>query len=232
MTVLMIDTHVDAPRDYDECFRLYRDYIVALVTKMGIDDSRAEDVAHDILTRFFERDFLAVFDPHMVFTHHGRFRTARFKSFLTKFTITYVQGHRDKQRRLATREPLLMDAQVTGTDGGAATQSTWGEQHCGQTPSAEDDLLAGEFGVHELIAHLRDYVASVPRRSRFDTCDLVKLLDEVLRQIDECGHWDITELRKTFGVGSTAMHSWMWWLRENCANALECRLPTKRSHRR
>lgn len=231
----IVDNGVDyksAPASYADLFQMYYPYVVSLVRKHGIDDNRKEDVASEILLRFFERDFLDKFDPDLVFHYDGQDRPARFKSFLTKFVLTYLKGHRDKQHRLTTREVLIFDLPVNaGKPESFGHTTTWGEVYGGEARSHEDDVIEQALGAN-LVAQMRAYIEGVPRRSRYDTCDLVALFDEVIRQIDQTGEWDVAELRAIFGVSSTAMHSWMWWLRENLAAALDRPVPAKRPRSR
>jgi DNA-directed RNA polymerase specialized sigma24 family protein len=215
--------YVSAPRDYAALFEQYYQYVVALVRRLGIDDSRKEDVASEILLRFLERDFLNKFDPTLVFHYDGEDRPAKFKSFLTKFVMVYVRGHWDRQHRLNTRELLMCDRPVGKDDNTVA----WVEVFGGNDPAAEDDVI-DILDEQDLVDEMRAYILRVPRRSRYDSCDLVALFDEVIRHIRETGTWNVVELREHFGVSATAMHSWMWWLRANLADALGRPVPPKR----
>lgn len=217
--------HTSAPADYAELFEKYYSYVVILVRRLGIWPGQAEDVASEILLRFYERDFLAKFDPSLVFEYEGQQRPARFKSFLTKFVMTYVRGHYDKQTRRADREVLLCD-QPVGNRANSNSQP-WIDVFGDTTPGIDTDVIEA-LTEEELVGKLRAYIQGVPRRSQFDTCDLVRLFDEVVKQIHTHGKFNITALRATFGISSTAMHSWMWWLRTNLAAALDRPVPPKR----
>jgi DNA-directed RNA polymerase specialized sigma24 family protein len=217
-----------APKDYAELFSKYYDFVVNLVRRMGIDESRKEDVASEILLRFYERDFLNEFDPTMTFEYQGEIRPARFKSFLSKFVLAYVRGHWDKQRRLHTREVLIVDSPIAVAGHMFGHQQlTWIDVHGDPVPSSEEDIIA-ELNEQELVDDLRRHLKTIPRRSRFDTCDLPALFDAVVAQIRATGTWDVAVLRAQFGVSSTAMHSWMWWLRGNLSTYLGESLPAKR----
>ncbi len=221
---------VTAPSDYADLFRKYYSYVVALVRRSGIDESRAEDVAQEILMRFFERDFLAEFDPTLVFTYDGKSRPARFKSFLTKIVLSYVRGHWDKQQINKSREPLLCDTIVTADHGQSGQNNritTWIETF-GQTVDGPEDDILELLSEAALVAELRAYLAAVPKRSRYDTCDLVALFDLVVEQIRARGELDATAIRRHFNISTTAVHSWRWWLLENLADALNRPLPAKR----
>lgn len=218
---------VSAPEDYTAFFRMYYPYVVALVRRMGITDDRKEDVASEILLRFLERDFLHEFDPSLVFEYDGQKRPARFKSYLSKFVVTYVRGHFDRQQRLRSREWLICDMPYHDRSfSGEYGSNTWIDVHGGVT-DFEDEVLNG-LAEEKLVAQLRDHLATVPRRSKHDTCDLPRLFDEVVRQIRRDGEWNVNELKDIFAVSATAMHTWVWWLRENLAEALDRPCPTKR----
>lgn len=218
-----------APSDYAELYRIYYRYVVNLVGAFGIDDNNKEDVASDILATFFARGFLEKFDPALVFEYKGQQRPARFKSFLSRFVTTYVRGHCDKQRRLHSREVQICDVLMGQGEayGGSSNGSRWAELYGEVSPGHEDDVL--EILMEEDMASgLRAYLADVPRRSASDSCDLVALFDEVRRQCLERGAYDITRLKEIFGVSSTAMHTWVWWLKENLAAALGLPVPARR----
>lgn len=221
---------VSAPVDYADLFRRYYSYVVALVRRAGIDDNRAEDVASDILLRFLERGFLDKFDPTLVFHYDGQERPARFKSFLSKFVLAYCRGHWDKQQRDKYREPLVCDSplfETTQSMMGAGQIVRWIEAHGEHAPGA-DVVVAEMFGEADLINELRTYLANVPRRSKFDTCDLVALFDTVVDQVRNDGAWNAAEIRAKFGISTTAVHSWMWWMRTNIAACLGRPVPAKR----
>lgn len=214
--------YVSAPENYADLFTTYYTYVVCLVRKMGIDSEHSEDVASEILLRFYERDFLAKFDPTLVFEYEGQKRPARFKSFLTRFVMVYVRGMWDKQQRIADRELMVIDAPNSEGD-----TSSWLDVFGATLPSHEQDVL-NRLDEENVVRWLRHYLACVPRRSNQDSCDLVMLFDEVMRQIRKCGHWNVVDLQDEFGLSSTAMHAWMWWLRTNLAEALNKPAPPKR----
>lgn len=214
-----------APSDYAELHRTYYKYVVNLVGSLGIDDNNKEDVASEILATFLARGFLEKFDPDLVFDYKGEKRPARFKSFLSRFVATYARGYYDKQKRLAGREIQICDMYLGHPS--ANERVTWVEVYGESSPSHEDDVL--EILMEEEIYHgLRAYLGKVPRRSVSDSCDLVALFDAVRAQCLDKGKYDIAVLKDTFGVSSTAMHTWVWWLKENLAAALGQPVPAKR----
>ncbi len=218
-----------APDNYEDLYRTYFDYVCSLVRRHGIQEASSEDVASEILLRFFERDFLSVFDPTLVFEYKGEARPARFKSFLSKFVIRYVRGHWDRQHRLLSHEKLLCDMPLgTGYSiSGDANTATWLDVH---GEAAEDHAADVIEAVDEaqLIALCRDHLKTVPRKSHFDQCDLVAVFDAIVEQLHTTGQYSVSDLRRTLGIGPTAMHSRIWWLRENLAQVLDRPLPAKR----
>ncbi len=213
--------YVSAPGDYVSFYRTYRPIVVGLVKKYGIDPQHADDVASEIMLRFLERDFLVQFNPSLVFMYEGETRPARFRSFLANFVKRYCQGHRDKLHRIRSREPQLIDGPPR-SDG-----SLWIDVFGPLAPGADEDVLDEVHG-GQLVTWLRDYLATVPRKSRSDSCDLVALFDQVLIQIQRDGEWSIAKLRRIFNVSPTTMHSRMWRLRACIATALDREMPAKR----
>lgn len=223
--------HVSAPADYHELYRKYYGFVVALVQKHGISESNAEDVASEILERFWERDFLKEFNPEAVFEHDGVRYPARFKSFLSKFVIAYLPGHRDRQTKRTHRELLIMDMPIADGNANAETsKSNWGEQHGGETVSAEDEFF-GAAAIADLLDYMRGYLDNLPAHSKIEGCDLSALFSEMLRQIDTTGGWENEPLRERFNVSSTCMHQWTWVLRRHLVNAMNRNLPAKRVQR-
>lgn len=204
---LAID-YASAPSSYDELFRNYYSFVVGLVGKHGISLDNREDVASEILLRFYERDFLNEFNPDLYFQVNGKTVKARFKSFLSAFVVNYVRSHRDRQNLRAKREPLIVDVV------GASVPEN----------SLNDDLHEDDYSAlyeEELVVFLREYLSKVPRKSRQDQCDLVKLFDVVVDQVRRNGKYSVKELQKEFNVSPTAIHSWLGWMRTNIFQALE-----------
>lgn len=218
-----------APADNAELFRKYYQYVIALVRRAGFEESRVEDVASEILFKFIQRGFLEKFDAKKVFIYDGKERPARFKSFLTKFVLSYLRGHWDKQQRERIREPLLCDMPV-GTSKqffGGTSVTPWVELNGPVSPGPEE-IYAQWHDVRETVSYLRAYLSQIPARHKWDTCDLPALFDRVLEQIDRDGQWNAQELREHFAISTTAIHSWLWRLRTHVAEALGRRPPAKR----
>jgi len=192
-----------APESYEELFKNYYSFVVGLVGKQGISLDNREDVASEILLRFYERDFLNEFNPDLSFEVNGRIVKARFKSFLSAFVVNYVRSHRDRQNLRIKREPLIVDGAATLVD----------HEHY------EDDYSA--LYEEELVLKIRDHLKTVPRKSRQDQCDLLALFDAVVSQVRVNGKYSVKELQAQFGVSPTAIHTWLGWMRLNIAKALE-----------
>lgn len=223
--------YVAAPADYADLHSRYYRYVVRLVQRAGIHRDGAEDVASEILLRFMERDFLAVFDPTKEFTYQGEMRPARFKNFLTQFVLLYVRGFYDKQQRVVTRELLICDMPVstaTADSQSSDRAATWLDVFGGAVDDHQEDVL-DRFDEEKWVDALRCRIALVPRRSKYDNCDLVDLFDAVVEQVREYNTVHIGELREQFNVSVTAMHSWLWWLKENLCVLLNRPVPPKRS---
>lgn len=232
MTTAPIVDYASAPQSYAELFKIYYPYVVNLVNKHGIDESNKEDVASEILTRFMERGFLDKFDPTLLFEHEGELRPTRFKHFLSKFVITYVMGHCDKQRRIWRRELQIIDKTfvsenpITDCYGRSANHS-WGSNYVGSSESHEDAVLDAIME-EELSDGLRAYLTTIPRRSPTDLCDLPALFDVVRAQALGIGFVDMKALAAHFGVSSTAIHTWVWVLKAHIADRLGLPLPPRR----
>lgn len=226
MAVSGVD-YMSAPQDYAELFHTYYPYVVNLVNKFGITEDNKEDVASEILTRFMERGFLEKFDPSLTFFYNGEQRPARFKTFLSRFVLTYVQGHYDKQKRIAKRETQLCDVMFRESWGHGAEALRWVDLY-GDSHEGHEEAVLDAVREEDLARGLRNYLADIPHRSTGDRCDLVALFDAVRTQCLDKGCYDITALKEQFSVSSTAMHTWIWWLKENIAEALGLPVPPKR----
>ncbi len=223
---------VSAPHSYEDMHRTYFPYIVSLCSVNGIDENNKEDVASEIFLRLMERRFLDQFDPTLVFEYQGQKRPARFKSFLSSVVVTYVRGHYDKQMRLKRREPQLIDtpnrpAGNADPGGLPGDGRPWIEVHGPEHPDHADAVLDKILEEDNADA-VRAFLADIPPRSSHDRCDLVALYTAVREQILEFGVYDIKKLTELFAISSTAMHTWMWWLKANLAELYDLPLPPKR----
>ncbi len=219
-----VDSGVDfrsAPADYAALFQLYHPYVVGLVKRIGVDAQYVEDVAAEILLTLMERDILAEFDENVCFLYNNQIRPARFKSFLTRQVMLYARGLRDKQHRRNARELQVFDD--VPLDG-----STWLDDLV--LVDGHEERVCDDVAATTLIADIRAYLVTIPRRSQFDTCDLPALFDALVGQVRTAGHCTAADLREAFGVSSTAIYTWLRWLRHHVAAYLgrETKGPTPR----
>lgn len=236
MTAIAADVdYVSAPKNYADLFTQYYPYVVNLCGRFGIDDNNREDVASEIFLRFMERGSLEKFDPELNFEYMGEMRPARFKSYLSRAVDMYTRGHRDKLKKLARRELQICDVDFSMNvqDAGgyhSSADAPWVEVYGDPHEDHADHVLDTMNEEAEAVG-VRKILARVPRRSPHDRCDLVALFDAAREQILTIGQYDISALRELFGVSSTAMHSWMWWLKENLAEIYGLPVPAKRPRR-
>ncbi len=216
-----------APADYCALFREHYPFVVGLARKYGIEERRVEDVASDILLRLIERDIIGMYRPELTFEHNGRTHTANFRSYLASHVIRYLMGQRDKQGRDNHRYVLNFDLPVVGHQVPFDDPITFGELNSPPTESPEFEVIA-DMACRDTVEYLRKYLSTVHARSMYDPCDLVVLFDAVVEQISRYGMWEAKELADSMGIGVTAIHQWMWWLRENIAKALSRATPSKR----
>lgn len=201
----MRDDGLLAPSGPDELFRQYFGYTKKIVSSTpAIPSQDAEDVAMEIMTRLVERDVLGMFDPHSTFHHDGKDIPARFRTFLTAQIHLYVKGQRDRLGRQRKHEAIILDAPV-GEDDGASMADLFG--------GAEDDV--SHLDAAEWIRQARSFLATVPRRSGQDACDLVRLFDALVSQASATGEVRVNEMALKMGVSAAVTGRWIQWLRQN-----------------
>jgi hypothetical protein len=193
------------------------------------------------MLRFMERGSLAKFNPDLSFPYMGEMRPARFRSYYSRAVEMYSRGLRDKQKKLAHREFQICDIHFTAGNlssnnidaqggGNKSAIANWAETFGETNLDHSDGVL--DMMVEEAEADaVRRILAQVPPRNAQDRCDLVALYDAVRVQILAYGEYDIPRLTEKFGVSSTAMHSWMWFLKENLAVIYGLPVPPKRPRR-
>lgn len=193
------------PSGPDELFRDYYEYVRKIVagTPM-IPLQEVEDVAMEIMTRLIERDVVGMFDPSMMFSHDDRNIPARFRTFLTAQVKLYVKGQRDRLGRQRKREMLLIDSPPPEENG-----LSWADMFGG----SEDDLSG--LDAAEWVSAARSFLATIPKRSDRDRCDLVRLFDELIGQAATTGTVSMAETATKFGVSMAVTSRWVRWLREN-----------------
>jgi hypothetical protein len=198
----MQDDGMVVPSGPDELFTQYYGYVKKIVggTPM-IPPQDAEDVAMEIMTRLIERDVVGMFDPGMTFSHDDKEIPARFRTFLTAQVNLYVKGQRDKLGRQRKRELLIID---TPSEDGLSWADMFG---------SEDDLSG--LDAAEWVRQARSFLATVPRRSDRDRCDLVALFDEMIAQVAATGTTNTREIAVRLGVSPVVTGRWKQWLRQN-----------------
>jgi hypothetical protein len=233
--------YVSAPKDYADFFSTYRQYTINFLLQLGITEDNVEDVASDIQLRFMERRSLEKFDPDLNFYYRGRMHPARFRSYYSRAVEMYSRGLRDKQKKIARRELQICDVHLNTSNnsgsnavdvhgGGQSGQGSWAEIYGEANPDHSDGVL--DMMVEETEADaVRRILAQVPPRNAQDRCDLVAMYDAVRVQVLAYGEYDLAVLAKKFGVSSTAIHSWNWWLKENMAVIYGREVPAKRPRR-
>lgn len=232
--------YMSAPANYADFFAMYWDYTVNLLRQFGIVENDLEDCACEIMLRFMERGSLEKFNPDLNFYYKGEMRPARFRSFYSRAVEMYSRGLRDKQRKLVHREMQICDIHFSAGNlssnlvdvqgGGNSAQASWADTFGEANPDHSDGVL--DMMVEEAESDaVRRMLGQVPPRNAQDRCDLVALYDAVRVQILVYGEYDIARLTHKFGVSSTAMHSWMWFLKENLAVIYGVPVPAKRPRR-
>lgn len=199
-----------APADDAEVFDKYFHYVQHLLVRLGIPEGEKEDMACDILCRFYERHMLEEYDPELEFNVDGEMRPAKFVTFLSGIVKTYAIGKRQRHLKREMREPKIADAMYRDTG------SPWIEMFGPVEPANHAEVEAAD-----LIRSIRAYLVEVPRKSSRDRCDLPRLFDLVTEQAWNDGKVDAKVLMKEFGIGYSAMHNWLRYLQLQVKEALE-----------
>lgn len=229
-----------APRNYEELFHQYWDYVVAFLRSHGIEEQNKEDVASECFERFYERDILSMWNPDHRVLYKGQERRVKFKSWLTGFLKLYVLGHRDRQTKQQSRYPLWCDTPVMTGGGHTDSQDiTWLELNGEHVDSHENDVV-DLISAQESANELRAYLMTIPPRSKNDTCDLPALFDACRDQIDRYGvptnpnvsPFRIAELADHFGVSTTSMNQWVRWMQDCLCIATDRPLIPRKTRRK
>jgi hypothetical protein len=192
------------PSGSDDFFRLYYGYVRKIVGNTpSIQSQDVEDVAMEIMTRLIERDVLGMFDPSKTFSYDGKQIQARFRTFLTAQVTLYIKGQRDRLGRQHKRELFVIDSPVSDD------RPSWADVFGG----TEDDLSG--LDAAEWIRQARSFLSTVPKRSDRDSCDLVRLFDDLITQVSTTGTVATAETAAHLGVSTAVTGRWVRWLREN-----------------
>jgi hypothetical protein len=214
------------PSSPEEFIRLYRDYVVHLVRKLGIPDQDCEDVANDILEKELkarnrlgqEVGILALYDPEHEAVVRGERKKVTFRAFLSARVALRLRGKRETLQRRQSRELLICDSTVDGTQ-------NWLDLF---GASVTDDY--SHLDAEEWLAAMRDRLARVPRSSPGDSCDLIALFDELVSQIQRSGAIDRAAVQVRFDVADTTVTNWISRLRSIMGAVPGTELPAPESH--
>jgi hypothetical protein len=141
--------YVNAPPDYGTFFKQYITYTRFLVSRFGVPPSDLEDVVSDIMTRFLERDSIGVFSGD--WDSRSVTGKSNFRSYYSRFVVTYAQGMNRNVRRHSSRNVLICDAPVDDE-----SRATWVDEHA-PTESFEDATVRN-MDFESLVASLRAQV--------------------------------------------------------------------------
>jgi DNA-directed RNA polymerase specialized sigma24 family protein len=182
----MITSATGAPANYAELYEHYFGFVRNIVIKAGIRVEDADDVTHEMLCKFMEKDALAWYDGEMMHSHaDGGRRKARFPTFLAGFVSKYVLNERDKQYRRVRRE-VLSDETVPMAD-----------------ESATMDVLT-LVEMAEWVAKAQEHLDSIPMRGRRD---LARVFRMVVEQVELDGKTDRKQIARELSVSDTAVCS-------------------------
>lgn len=187
----------DAPSSYEELFTEYFDYVRGLVRSLGIREN--DDVASEIMVRFYARGFLEKYDPTITVTRGGVEKQTSFRAFLRAFVERYSRHYRERQGVRDHREPLKCDQE-------RSPGRLWVEIHADPYVANFDETLAEE----ELVVLIRNHLAKLPRRG---DRDLVRLFDLMVPQARTAGRIDRVKLAKEYGVSESVVGSMIRELR-------------------
>lgn len=130
------DDYVNAPPSYDAFYRQYRSYTYFLVLKFGVRPSDLDDVVNDIIVRFWERDSIGVFRRE--WKTRSATKKSNFRSYYSRFVVTYARGKNRNVYRHGARSPLICDGPSYVDE-----NKTWIEVF-GPTVEFEDALVTGQ----------------------------------------------------------------------------------------
>ena len=204
------------PTNYSEVFSLYYPYIIKLVRKAGIDSQNVEDVAMQLLTKFYEKDVLSDYNPEFTSSHSGVVRSANFNTFLAGFVFSYIRYLKGRQELNKNREPTLVDSSISSTSENSSSDLPWIVQHGLRHEDTHEELE-----LEELILRINAHLARVTSKSSKDRCDLGMLFTVVQKQIYEQGKLNVAELAEVFGVSATSIQNWMKRLRGQISLVME-----------
>lgn len=199
------------PTTFSDMFQHYYPYVVKLVAKMGIDQQSTEDVAMTILTKFYEKDALSDFDPTFQTSHGGVVRSAKFRTFLSGFVVTYVQHYRTRQTKQAYRECISTDQPSNQFEG-----LTWLDFHGPSVTDNHEDLEE-----QDLLRGIRAHLLESSSSNNQDRCNLPEFFEAIQTQLEVLGKIDVAALSVTFGVCNASVRNWIKRLRTEVSKVIE-----------
>jgi DNA-directed RNA polymerase specialized sigma24 family protein len=141
--------YMNAPPDYGTFFKQYLRYTRSLVSRFGVPPSDLEDVVSDIMARFLERDSIGVFSND--WSSRSATGKSNFRSYYSRFIVTYAQGMNRNVRRHANRNVLICDASVDDDN-----RTTWVDEHA--PAESFEDTTVQSMDFETLVASLRAQV--------------------------------------------------------------------------
>jgi DNA-directed RNA polymerase specialized sigma24 family protein len=136
----------NAPPSYEAYFRQYLDYTRWLVNACGYFGEEIDDVVSEIMIRFWERDSLGVFRRD--WNSRSKSSGSVFRSYYSRFVVTYAKGKRRNVANYRARNLLLCDARSSDDD------RPWIEKNC-STDNFEASLME-DLDFQDLIQRISD----------------------------------------------------------------------------
>lgn len=195
------------PATFEELYREYHPYVLTLVRKFGIDPVNVEDVTSQLMIKLLEKDLVSQFDGKLVSTYTGK--PVEFKSYLYNFIAVYVQHHRHRQQVIKRRDCYYIGSSDTpdGVVEDEASYSWLAARGIYHEDTYEDLTL------HELLSQIRTLLEREPQKAS-EKVRLPEFFEKALRQVEETGKLNQTELAAHFGVSLTTIWKRTQRLRE------------------
>lgn len=175
-----MEDYDECPPDYGVFFEQYQGYTRHLVWTMGVAPREIDDVVSEIMTRFMERDSLGEFDR--AWATRSATGKSVFRSYYSRFVVTYARGKHRNNVRHVKRFSLLCDAPLGDENG-----TTWIEQH---------DVDVEGIGVPHYEVEFSSLVESL--RARVGD----ELMDVVSELVEETGKIKLSDLATKLGVSA------------------------------
>ena len=103
-----------APPSYEAFYSQYRMYIRRLVSQFANSSDDIDEITDEIITRFIERDSIGVFSNE--WGSQSETGLSNFRSYLSRFVVTYARGKNRNAVRWRGHHPLIFDAPVSTED--------------------------------------------------------------------------------------------------------------------